>query len=941
VTENYIQVPPNSSGEKVRAFKNTIGLNDVSSEAVTLTDAAGNVMGNFVSGRLDVYLGASGITLPVSSTQLPSALVGGRLDVVVGAALPAGTNNIGDVDVLTLPSLPSGTNNIGDVDVLTLPSLPAGSNSIGTLGTNTGVDIGDVTVNNGAGAAAVNIQDGGNSITVDGTVTANAGTNLNTSALALDATLSAMSLVDHTAFTQGTTLVSPNGYIFDEVAGTPLNENDIAAARVDVKRAIVHVLEDATTRGQRAAVSSVGAVRVDGSFTTQPVSGTVTANAGTNLNTSALALSATQTDGTQKSIVRGGVKGATAAADVTSTSIDANHNALDVSVKGTVTLATGSLEIGTVDQGTGGTSAWKVDGSAVTQPVSGTVTANAGTNLNTSLLALDSTLTGGTQTSRVTDGTNTATVKAASTAAVAADKALVVAISPNNSVAVTGALTDTQLRATAVPVSGPLTDTQLRATAVPVSGTVTANAGTGPWPVTDNAGSLTVDAPVGTPLFARLSDGTTALTTTGGRLAVDGSGVTQPVSIAATVTVTDTSTLVDNAAFTDGTTRVGMAGFIFDEVAGTALTENDAAAARINANRAQIGVIEDGATRARYATVTAANALKVDGSAVTQPVSGTVTANAGTGTFAVSGPLTDTQLRATAVPVSGTVTANAGTGPWPVTDNAGSLTVDAPVGTPLFARLSDGTTALTTTGGRLAVDGSGVTQPVSIAATVTVSDTCTLVDNAGFTDGTTRVSMMGYIFDEVAGTALTENDAAAARIDSKRAVIHVIEDATTRGQRATVSAAGAVKVDGSAVIQPSSQSGTWTVQPGNTANTTPWLTTNTPATSGGYSISKTITAASTNATNVKASAGQLYGYYIYNDSNATRYVKLHNTAGVPTAGSGVVMTIGIPSGSAANVEFANGIAFSTGIAFTTVTGIADANASAVGASDLAINLLYK
>lgn len=49
-----------------------------------------------------------------------------------------------------------------------------------------GVDIGDVTVNNAAGASAVNIQDGGNSITVDGSVTANAGTNLNTSALALE-----------------------------------------------------------------------------------------------------------------------------------------------------------------------------------------------------------------------------------------------------------------------------------------------------------------------------------------------------------------------------------------------------------------------------------------------------------------------------------------------------------------------------------------------------------------------------------------------------------------------------------------------------------------------------------------------------------------------------------------------------------------------------------
>lgn len=64
----------------------------------------------------------------------------------------------------------------------------------------------------------------------------------------------------------------------------------------------------------------------------------------------------------------------------------------------------------------------------------------------------------------------------------------------------------------------------------------------------------------------------------------------------------------------------------------------------------------------------------------TQPVSGTVTANAGSGTFTVSG----------------TVTANAGSGPFPVSDNAGSLTVDAPVGTPVFVRLSDGAAAITT-----------------------------------------------------------------------------------------------------------------------------------------------------------------------------------------------------------------------------------------------------
>lgn len=46
-----------------------------------------------------------------------------------------------------------------------------------TLGANSGVDIGDVTINNAAGASAVNIQDGGNSITVDGSVTVSA-TNL-------------------------------------------------------------------------------------------------------------------------------------------------------------------------------------------------------------------------------------------------------------------------------------------------------------------------------------------------------------------------------------------------------------------------------------------------------------------------------------------------------------------------------------------------------------------------------------------------------------------------------------------------------------------------------------------------------------------------------------------------------------------------------------------
>lgn len=137
------------------------------------------------------------------------------------------------------------------------------------------------------------------------------------------------------------------------------------------------------------------------------------------------------------------------------------------------------------------------------------------------------------------------------------------------------------------------------------------------------------------------------------------------------------------------------------------------------------------------------------------------------------------------------------------------------------------------------------------------------------------------------------------------------------------------------------QSGTWTVQPGNTANTTAWLASQTPATSGGLLIKHLVSAATTNATNAKASAGQLYGWCIFNTNAAVRYVKLHNTAGTPTAGTAIVQTIAVPAGGGSNFSSDSGIAFGTGIAFTTVTGTADSDSAAVAANDLIIDLFYK
>ena len=110
--------------------------------------------------------------------------------------------------------------------------------------------------------------------------------------------------------------------------------------------------------------------------------------------------------------------------------------------------------------------------------------------------------------------------------------------------------------------------------------------------------------------------------------------------------------------------------------------------------------------------------LPVDGSAVTQPVSGTVTANTG-----LSQPLTDTQLRATAVPISGTVTANTGLS-QPLTDTqlrATAIAVDIllipGVARQLPATASTANTVLTNTCRKISILATGSDIRYSIGST--------------------------------------------------------------------------------------------------------------------------------------------------------------------------------------------------------------------------------
>lgn len=201
--------------------------------------------------------------------------------------------------------------------------------------------------------------------------------------------------------------------------------------------------------------------------------------------------------------------------------------------------------------------------------ISGTVTANAGTNLNTSLLALESggnlagiktdadaisTNTGNTATSTSTTATNTGTI-ATNTGRIPAQ----------GQAAMAGSL----------PVTIASNQSAIPATQ---SGTWTVQPG---------------NTPNTTPWLATLNQGGNSATVTGANaLKVDNSAVTQPVSAIALPLPTGAATAAKQPAL--GT-------------AGTASTD----------------VLS-------VQGITSMTPLKIDGSAVTQPISGTITANAGT-----------------------------------------------------------------------------------------------------------------------------------------------------------------------------------------------------------------------------------------------------------------------------------------------------------------------
>lgn len=323
--------------------------------------------------------------------------------------------------------------------------------------------------------------------------------------------------------------------------------------------------------------------------------------------------------------------------NVSNSSIPVTDNSGSLTVDNGGTFAVQSAQSGTwtVQPGnTANTTAWKVDGSAVTQPVSGTVTATLAATV-----VEDAASAGGESSILVAGVRNDSAASKTSADGdfgnIAIDSAGRVGISD------LGGAISIDDNGGSITVDGTVAATQSGTWNV---GTVTTV--TNVVHVDDNSGSITVDAPVGTPAFVRLSDGSAAITTLPVSLASvpshavtnAGTFVVQENGAALTaLQKIDDPVIVDDTAFTPATSSVMMMGAEFDDTSPDSVDEGDAGAVRMSGNRNIYVQLRDAAGNERGLNIDSSN--RIAATVVNSVATNLKAEVVGTGTLAVQATL--------------------------------------------------------------------------------------------------------------------------------------------------------------------------------------------------------------------------------------------------------------------------------------------------------------
>jgi len=114
------------------------------------------------------------------------------------------------------------------------------------------------------------------------------------------------------------------------------------------------------------------------------------------------------------------------------------------------------------------------------------------------------------------------------------------------------------------------------------------------------------------------------------------------------------------------------------------------------------------------------------------------------------------------------------------------------------------------------------------------------------------------------------------------------------------------------------------------------------ATVGSGTLHHLISAATTNATSVKASPGSIGVLIVCNNASTKRYLKLYDKASAPTVGTDTpVLTLMLAPGETVQCNTGPyGIKLSAGIAYALVQNIAVSDTTAVALNDMSVMIAY-